>query len=370
MQELERLPILILYPHSRCNCRCVMCDIWKVGTARELSVSDIERHAADLESLGVRRVVFSGGEPLMHSDLFRLAAVLRPSGVTTTLLTSGLLLKKNAASIAASMDEVIVSLDGPREVHNRIRGIARAFELLESGIQALRDESAVLPVAARCTVQRLNHDRLCDTVETAAELGLNSISFLAADLTSAAFNRPDGWGEERTREVALAAPETDRLEREIEMLIAGLPRRTGFVLESPEKLRRITLHFRAHLGLAEPVAPRCNAPWVSAVIEADGTVRPCFFHRRIGRIGRRSLRQVLNGPEGLAFRSSLDVARDPVCRRCVCSFFLQNSSLEFRQSNSSAGRDEVAQAGGIAPQEARHAAGTGPLVPRGTQRKS
>jgi MoaA/NifB/PqqE/SkfB family radical SAM enzyme len=323
--DIERLPILILYPHSRCNCRCVMCDIWKAQTLRELSLSDIERHAADLLSLGVRRVVFSGGEPLMHSDLFRLAAALRPHGVTTTLLTSGLLLERNAPSIAASIDDVIVSLDGPREVHDRIRGVARAFDLLDSGVKALREEAPSFPLAARCTVQRLNHDRLCDTVETAARLGLNSFSFLAADLTSTAFNRPDGWGEERTRQVSLTAAETERLEHEIETLIAGLPRRAGFVLESPEKLRRIARHFRAHLGLAEPAAPRCNAPWVSAVIESDGTVRPCFFHAPIGNIRERPLRQVLNGPEGTAFRSSLDVDSDPVCRRCVCSLFLPES---------------------------------------------
>jgi radical SAM protein with 4Fe4S-binding SPASM domain len=223
------------------------------------------------------------------------------------------------------MDDVIVSLEGPREVHDRIRGLARAFELLESGVQALRDEAPGFPIAARCTVQRLNHSRLCETVDVAEALRLNSVSFLAADLTSSAFNRPDGWGPERTREVALTPAETERLDREMDLLIAGLPRRPGFVLESPEKLRRIVLHFRAHLGLAEPVAPRCNAPWVSAVIETDGTVRPCFFHRSIGNIRQNSLREVLNGPEGLAFRSSLDVARDPVCRHCVCSLYREGA---------------------------------------------
>jgi MoaA/NifB/PqqE/SkfB family radical SAM enzyme len=326
MQELDSLPILILYPHSRCNCRCVMCDIWKIDKTEELSPSDLARHAADIETLNVRRVVFSGGEPLMHSDLFRLAAALRPYAVQTTLLTSGLLLKKHAASIAASMDDVIVSLDGPPKVHDRIRGIARAFELLESGIRALRQESPGLPVAARCTVQRLNHDQLCETVEAAALLELNSISFLAADLTSPAFNRPAPWGSERAGQVALTEAEVERLEREIDLLAAGPARRPGFVLESPEKLRRIVLHFRAHLGLAEPVAPRCNAPWVSAVVEADGTVRPCFFHRSIGNIRSHTLRQILNGPEGVAFRSSLDVASDPVCRRCVCSLHRETAN--------------------------------------------
>jgi MoaA/NifB/PqqE/SkfB family radical SAM enzyme len=94
----------------------------------------------------------------------------------------------------------------------------------------------------------------------------------------------------------------------------------GFVVESPEKLRRIVDHFRAHLQLQLPVAPRCNAPWVSAVLESDGVVRPCFFHRPIGTVGQgASLLEVLNGPEAIRFRQGLDVATNAVCRRCVCS---------------------------------------------------
>jgi molybdenum cofactor biosynthesis enzyme MoaA len=53
-----------------------MCDIWKVTTAQEMTATDLERHLADIESLGVEWVVFTGGEPLMHSDLFRLCRML------------------------------------------------------------------------------------------------------------------------------------------------------------------------------------------------------------------------------------------------------------------------------------------------------
>jgi hypothetical protein len=74
--------------------------------------------------------------------------------------------------------------------------------------------------------------------------------------------------------------------------------------------------------MVEPIAPRCNAPWVSAVVESDGTLRPCFFHAPIGNISEESLAQALNGPLAVAFRKSLDVAQNPICRRCVCSLHL------------------------------------------------
>src|SRR6266581_8446126 len=123
---IESLPILILYPHSRCNCRCVMCDIWKVETAEEISAAELERHMADLLRLRVEWIVFSGGEPLMHSDLFRLARLVRSHGIRTTMLSTGLLLSRYAGQIVASIDDVIVSLDGPPPVHDAIRRVTGA----------------------------------------------------------------------------------------------------------------------------------------------------------------------------------------------------------------------------------------------------
>jgi MoaA/NifB/PqqE/SkfB family radical SAM enzyme len=244
-----------------------------------------------------------------------------------TLLTAGLLLARDAAMVAEYMDDVIVSLDGPASVHDAIRAVPGAYRRLEEGIDALRRLRHDAPVHARCTVQKANVSELRATLGAARRLGLNSVSFLAADLTSEAFNRPGGWSGERQAAIAPDASEVAALEREVAALIdecAG-EIESGFVVERPEKLRRIPLHFRAHLGRAEAVAPRCNAPWVSAVVESDGAVRPCFFHPVIGNIHRQPLVDVLNGEEAMEFRRRLDVSRNPVCRNCVCSLFVEES---------------------------------------------
>ncbi len=322
--RIDSLPVLVLYPHSRCNCRCIMCDIWKIGTVEEIGASDLERHARDIETLGVRWVVFSGGEPLMHSDLFRLSARMRAGGIRTTLLTTGLLLAGQASSVVHNIDDVIVSLDGPPHIHDRIRRVPDAFELLASGVRALHALEPDFLIAARSTVQKANFSHMRETVEIARELGLKSISFLATDLDSDAFNRPRGWPEARKAQLSLTAEETEALSAEIEHMISEYDRYRGFVVETPEKLRRIASHFRSRLGLCDPVAPRCNAPWVSAVVEADGTVRPCFFHNPIGNIGSQTLIDVINGPVAIEFRRNLDVSHNPVCRRCVCSLYLSS----------------------------------------------
>jgi hypothetical protein len=51
----------------------------------------------------------------------------------------------------------------------------------------------------------------------------------------------------------------------------------------------------------------------------DGAVQPCFFHPAIGSTRMDDLDQVLNAGPAQNFRDTLDIARDPTCRQCVCS---------------------------------------------------
>jgi MoaA/NifB/PqqE/SkfB family radical SAM enzyme len=196
-------------------------------------------------------------------------------------------------------------------------------------------------------VQRANFHALRATVAAARDVGLERLSFLAADVTSEAFNRPGGWDRERAAEVALREEDLEPLAAEL----AALAREhaadfaSGFLAESPRKLeRRLLQHFAALLGRADFAPNACNAPWVSAVIETDGTVRPCFFQPPLGKLhaGRGgefageaaggeaaggSLAAILNSPAAIAWRSGLDVARDEICRRCVCSLCLRQGEL-------------------------------------------
>jgi MoaA/NifB/PqqE/SkfB family radical SAM enzyme len=301
-----------------------MCDIWRIREPKELTTNDLRQQLVAFRELGVRWVVFTGGEPQLNSQLFSLAALLRAEGIRVTLLTAGLLLEPQAQAVADAFDELTVSLDGPPVVHDSIRRVPRAFVRLVDGVRAVRRLRPAMPVRARCTVQKANHISLRAAVQSAKQIGLNSISFLAADVSSTAFNHPEGWLPERQTRVVLDAEEVEALDLEMERLIreCACDIASGFVVEAPGKLRRIVLHYRAHLGQAAHVAPRCNAPWVSTVIEASGDVRPCFFHPTIGNIYAQKLPEILNGPVALQFRESLDVETNPVCRKCVCSLHL------------------------------------------------
>jgi Fe-coproporphyrin III synthase len=329
--RIQSLPQLVLMPHSRCNCRCVMCDIWQANSEkRELTREDLERQMPSLRNLHVQRVVLSGGEALMHQNLWLLCELLRDlnAQLQITLLSTGLLLKVFAADVVKWCDEVIVSVDGSRQVHNSIRRVPRAFERLAEGIAALREQRPGYPVSARCVLQRTNFRDLPNIIAAAHEIGLNRISFMTADVSSTAFNRPEPWEEPRVAEVALDRDETTEfavlVEDTIQRFAADFD--SHFISENPQKLRRLPQYYAALNGHGEFPRTVCNAPWVSSVVEADGTVRPCFFHASFGNIHERSLEEVLNSAEAIAFRRDLDVTTNPICKVCVCTLSLGRRS--------------------------------------------
>lgn len=298
-----------------------MCDIWKRKDGIAFHASDLERHRESIQELGVKHVVLTGGEPLLNRELDPICQFFRNLGIRTTLLTTGLLLFEKAENVADIFDEIIISIDGPPEVHDRIRRVRGAFASIQKGVAAVRYHQPKMPISCRTTVQKLNHANLRSTVSAAKSLDLNSISFLPADVSSGAFNRQERWTEERQSEIALTRDELDTLEREIELLVATCLEdiRKGFIAESSTKLRRIADRFREHIDQTPPKSPLCNAPWVSAVMDLDGSVRPCFFHAAIGNINQLTLQEAINSEAALNFRSTLDVAHNATCQRCVCS---------------------------------------------------
>jgi MoaA/NifB/PqqE/SkfB family radical SAM enzyme len=262
----------------------------------------------------------SGGEALMHPNFFRLCEIIKSRDIKITVLSTGLLLKKYASEIISKTNEVIVSLDGPREVHDKIRNIPNAFNKLKEGVQELKKLKGDYRVTGRSVIQKSNFEDFPNIVDAAKEIGLDQISFLTADVTTDAFNREELWSDEKVGEIKLSLDEVKKLKEIIESLIKTHSKdfSDGFIAESPDKIRRFYHYYAAYHGLNNFPKIRCNAPWVSTVIEADGTVRPCFFHKKIGNINENSLPEILNSDESISFRKNLDMAKDPVCKKCVC----------------------------------------------------
>jgi len=123
---------------SRCNMKCSFCDWWKTDMP-ELPTQKALTAIDQVCSLGVPFFDLSGGEPLLRKDLSTLAKKAASYGCLVSMNTNGTLLKSGRASeIADVFDVVVVSLDGPKEIHDKIRGVAGTYGKAVEAIKLLK----------------------------------------------------------------------------------------------------------------------------------------------------------------------------------------------------------------------------------------
>jgi len=298
-----------------------MCDIWKDNhNLKQLTEKDIYGLLSAFKKFETKQVLMSGGEALLHPNFFRFCEILKDHSIHISLLSTGLTLKKNAEALTKWINDIIVSLDGDEATHNSIRNIPDAFKKLKEGVQSIKYLKPGYKITARSVIHRLNFEKWPLIIDSAKEIGLDQISFLPADVSSHAFNREVLWSSVRQDEILPSQNDLPLFKKMVDHLITNYDHdfKTKFIAESPEKINRIYNYYAAFYGLNPFPYKKCNAPWVSTVIEADGTVRPCFFHAELGNIHKKPLDEVLNSDEAIRFRKDLDVGLNSTCEKCVC----------------------------------------------------
>ncbi len=105
--------------------------------------------------------------------------------------------------------------------------------------------------------------------------------------------------------------------------------RSGFIAESPQKLRRILQYFAAVQGRGSYPSVRCNAPEFSAVIDAHGRAQPCFFISGPPAAALHGgLSNALNSDAMVALREDIRAGNRAECKTCVCSMWRDLNTVE------------------------------------------
>ena len=264
-------------------------------------------------------VALSGGEPLLHPQWAQIAQLLKSRGLELWLLTSGLALAKHARRASELFDSVTVSLDGTnRETYAAIRGLD-AFDKVLEGIRAAASHGVAPNL--RVTLQRSNYRQLPAFVDLARAVGARQVSCLAVDVANPhAFGRVDDFSSDLALRIEdLAVFEGLVCSMEVEHAESF---KSGFIAESPAKLRRILQYFSALCGRGAFPPVRCNAPEFSAVIGANGRVQPCFFIPGPPDADAwGDFRGALDSDGMVARREEIRAGQRPECNTCVCSMW-------------------------------------------------
>lgn len=325
-----------------CNLRCKMCGQWgDVGVRRDsggqqfqkdwLSLEQIRNVIADVRSFRPSITLF-GGEPLLHPQVIDIIREIRAQKMHSLVITNGTLLGAMAEEIvSAGLDELNISIDGPEDLHDEIRGMPGLYSKIISGIEAVNRVKGALGrskplINIQCTITKFNYLKLPEMLEVARRAKANSLTFHHL--------------------IFLSKELIEQQKRVDEMLFCSSRDWEGFVFEAgidPERLDEIkrgilsaphafnidffpnfsTKGLREYYSnpeyLPSEYPSRCLSPWVCAYIFPDGEVRPCLnCSFSFGNVLHERFLRIWNSQEALRYRRALkSEGIFPACRRCT-----------------------------------------------------
>jgi radical SAM protein with 4Fe4S-binding SPASM domain len=314
---------VMLEPTQRCNLNCGMC--WRGSKQQEAGDElPLDRYIAFLQdNPTIRKVTLIGGEPFAREDTPELIRCLDKT-VDLVVCTNGTHLGENGWSILSScrhIQSICISLDGPREIHEAIRGTPGCFEKTTQTIRAL---APYIPVTANCVLQDRNLDALEELVDLCAGLGVRKLKLEMERI----------YSPERVRATAAMAdidstdvPDTTRkrargyspavLREKLRNAVRRADRAGIYIFLDPPYLKD---HLEACCNdrLRERYSRCLCHNFRTAMIAPDGTLSHCLHIRKdLGNIMRTPLAVLWNAEPATRFRKQLlDGNLTPLCENC------------------------------------------------------
>jgi MoaA/NifB/PqqE/SkfB family radical SAM enzyme len=324
----------------RCNLRCRVCGQWGVdGYAKRFDSGELQDEV-DVETLkrvvddiapGKPQVTLCGGEVLLHDGWLDFVRHVKSRRLTCVLTTNGTLLEGYCDDlVAAGLDKLSISLDGPEAVHNAARGggdvFGRAMKSIRKiGLSKSRLGAQGPELEIGCTISDQNYHHLDEVVAVAEEVGARCLVLLhlvyvtenelqaQSKLFRDVFETGSvHWSGYRYSPDGI---DPDDLSRRLED-IASRHHDTVVLVHPHFTPQEVHDYYRSEFFLSSSYRNECLAPWTSTYILPNGDVSPCSSFVA-GNIKRESFVDIWNNERYRFFRRKLrQLKRFPVCARC------------------------------------------------------
>jgi len=175
----DKKPVVVWNITRSCNLNCIHCYARAVNQSRdrELTTDEGLNLIDDLAIFGAPVLLFSGGEPLLRSDLTELARYAVSKGIRAVISTNGTLITEEKAMLLkdAGVSYVGISLDGLEKVNDHFRGVKGTFKKAVNGIKNCQNIG--LKVGLRFTINKLNMDQVPGIFDLAETMSIDRICF-------------------------------------------------------------------------------------------------------------------------------------------------------------------------------------------------
>ncbi len=253
-----------------------------------------------------------GGEPLLYAGFDALAEALSGSGHPLEVVTNATLADRHAGTLGRWIDRIHVSLDGPEELHDAVRGRG-VFARVRRNLELLRERRGKLIFL--CTVSDANVGRMAELPELLAELGPDEVILQQLMYLT-------GREIERYRTYSAAHfncdyPELAAWRRDDDAQYISEFRRQCAMVAARSYPFKVRISEHAYPDALTGTA-LCLAPESRLHIRCDGEVGFCtdYFGFSIGNAKEKSLSELIDSPRAELWRLALREEALPVCSHC------------------------------------------------------
>lgn len=335
---------IVLGVNNICNLHCKMCDVGvdynqsnffqnlmgskPLNMPLELIKKIIDETSSHFNDT---KIGYGFTEPLIYPHLVESLFYAKQKNIYTSITTNALNLKRYADGlIEGGLQEINISLDGPQEVHNYIRGHKSSFQKAVQGIEKLLEYPNPPKISIYCVITEWNIGQLLAFVDFFKDYPLERMGFMHTNFTPASIakthNETFGMSYQATasnmEEINIENMDLDLLWGEIAEIKA---KQWKFPISfSPEVKSRTELDIFYH-NPEVLFGKRCNDIFHNIMIKSNGDVIPAHgrcYNLTIGNLHEGNLKEIWNSSQISQFRKTVQQAGGllPACSRCCSGF--------------------------------------------------
>jgi len=266
---------------TACNLKCKHCRLGDIRLTDELSFNEAIDLLKQSKDLGVKFFNFSGGEPFVRGDIFKLIDFACSIFEEVTVTTNGTLINEEVGEKLSNHKNLrlSVSLDGYGSEHDEFRGVNGAFDKTIEGLKILSKKKVRISIKFTASKFTKNPFKL---IELAKELGAESFNIRSV----IPVGRADKDMMLDTRDYINLIKEVIEYGRKLKVrIISGDPILIPLFPELVGETQKTLLN--QYMG--------CLAGSETLYINAKGDVFPCaYLPLKVGNIRESTLREIVN----------------------------------------------------------------------------
>ncbi len=359
---------LVLCINNICNLKCRMCDVglgdpttvfWAnfIGDhPQNMSLELLEELLLQSERFKVRpKIGLAATEPLIHPRILDFCETIVQKGFYCQITTNGSTLSRLApALVDIGVDELIISCDGPREIHDQVRGKRGSFDALCRGVETLRrakeSTGKLRPtVNFSFTITDSNYNHLIESVETLAAMRptrilISQLNFITREMARLHNSQHRGDLAVTRSNLGTMVPgtfDTPGIWEQLKLLrdyLVNVDLSFPSVQLTPNINSETDLKRYYHEPQTVMGGRCCTDPWKAMLVKTDGSVIPSHgrcYNFTVGRIAEADLPTIWNSERFLEFRRLLKTNGGslPACARC-CGLTSRTASEGQRETFS------------------------------------